>query len=106
MLQILGSAYILGGTSEHLHKIYDKEAEELEPWQDSPGEISKDDWRDFLGKREYQRAFVDYFEDQLVAKRYDWKALLDEYLFEGKEPLVNGLVSGREFVWVMKLAIY
>lgn len=91
---ILGSAYILGGTSEHLHKIYDKEAEELEPWEDSPGEVSKEDWRDFLGKREYQRAFVDYFEDQLVAKRYDWKALLDEYLFEGKEPLINGLVSG------------
>jgi hypothetical protein len=49
----LGSAYILGGTSEHLIAIYDKEDEELEPWRDSPGEISKDDWRDFLGKREY-----------------------------------------------------
>jgi hypothetical protein len=44
----------------------------------------------------YQRAFVDYFEDQLVAKRYDWKALLNEYMFEGKQPLINGLVSGRE----------
>ncbi|KAF2187804.1 hypothetical protein K469DRAFT_704760 [Zopfia rhizophila CBS 207.26] len=91
---ILGSAYILGGTREHLNDIYDKEAEELEPWHDSPGEISKDDWRDFLGKREYQRAFVDFFEDQLVAKGYDWKQLLNDYLFEGKEPLINGLVSG------------
>lgn len=43
----------------------------------------------------YQRAFVDFFEDQLVSKRYDWKLLLDEYIFEGKEPLINGLVSGR-----------
>jgi hypothetical protein len=43
----------------------------------------------------YQRAFVDYFEDQLVAKRYDWKSLLNEYMFEGKEPLINGLISGR-----------
>ena len=51
-IQILGSAYILGGTSEHLAKIYDKEAEGLEHWHDSPGEISKHDWRDFLGRRE------------------------------------------------------
>ena len=50
--QILGSAYILGGTSEHLNDIYERESEDLEPWHDSPGEISKDDWRDFLGKRE------------------------------------------------------
>lgn len=45
----------------------------------------------------YQRAFVDFFEDQLVSKRYDWKLLLDEYLFQGKEPLINGLVSGRKY---------
>ncbi|ORY08868.1 hypothetical protein BCR34DRAFT_488202 [Clohesyomyces aquaticus] len=91
---ILGSAYILGGTHEHLNDIYESEAQELEPWHDSPAEITKDDWRDFLGKREYQRAFVDFFEDQMVAKKYDWKLLLDEYLFQGKEPLINGLISG------------
>lgn len=44
----------------------------------------------------YQRAFVDFFEDQLVARRYDWKLLLEDYLYKGKEPLINGLVSGRE----------
>lgn len=43
----------MGATHEHLNDIYEKESEELEPWHDSPGEISKDDWRDFLGKREY-----------------------------------------------------
>lgn len=41
---------------------------------------------------------MDFFEDQLVAKRYDWKALLEDYLYQGKEPLINGLVSGRESV--------
>jgi len=44
----------------------------------------------------YQRAFVDFFEDQLVTRRYDWKLLLEDYLYKGKEPLINGLVSGRE----------
>jgi hypothetical protein len=49
----LGSAYILGGTHEHLNDIYEKESEDLEPWQDSPGEILREDWREFLGKREW-----------------------------------------------------
>ncbi|KAJ4372335.1 hypothetical protein N0V83_004109 [Neocucurbitaria cava] len=93
---ILGSAYLLGGTAEHLNEIYEKEAEELEPWHDAPGEITKDDWREFLGKREYQRAFIDFFEDQLVSKKYDLKDLLDEFLLGGKEPLINGLISGRK----------
>ncbi|KAF2146589.1 uncharacterized protein K452DRAFT_314839 [Aplosporella prunicola CBS 121167] len=91
---ILGSAYIFGATAEHLNDIYDKEAEELEPWTDSPSEIAKHDWRDFLGKREYQRAFIDFFEDQLVQYSYDWKAELKDFLFEGENPLINNLISG------------
>ncbi|KAF3046537.1 hypothetical protein E8E12_010681 [Didymella heteroderae] len=91
---ILGSAYILGGTAEHLNDIYEKEAEGLEPWHDAPAEITRDDWRDFLGKREYQRAYVDFFEDQLVFRRYDVKQVLEEYLLGGKNPLINGLISG------------
>jgi hypothetical protein len=35
-----------------LNEIYEEEAEELEPWHDAPGEITKDDWREFLGKKE------------------------------------------------------
>lgn len=91
---ILGSAFIFGSTSEHLNDIYNREAKHLEPWHDSPGEISLEDWRDFLGKREYQRAFVDFFEDQLVRFGYDWHRLLNEFLFEGEQPLVNCLISG------------
>jgi len=35
-----------------MYAIYDRESEELEPWVDAPSEITKDDWRDYLGKRE------------------------------------------------------
>ncbi|KAF2756701.1 hypothetical protein EJ05DRAFT_512327 [Pseudovirgaria hyperparasitica] len=92
---ILGSAFCLGGTSEHLHEIYEKETKNLEPWQESPGEISLSDWRDFLGKREYQRAFIDFFEDQLVLNGYDWHQLLSDFLFAGPAPLIHEmLVSG------------
>ena len=92
---ILGSAYLLNAPSEHLTHIYDEESKSLEPWSDSPGEISKEDWREFLGKREYQRGFVDFFEDRLAIEHsYDWRELVDEYLFDGEEPLINGLVCG------------
>lgn len=42
----------------------------------------------------YQRAFIDFFEDQLVQVGYDWKALLDEYLYKGKQPLINNMICG------------
>jgi len=50
--QILGSAYLFGAGHEHLDKIYEHDAKELEPWEDSPGEISTHDWREYLGKGE------------------------------------------------------
>ena len=47
-----------------------------------------------LSLNRYQRAYVDFFEDQLVLHGYDWKRVLNKYLFEGKEPLVNCLIGG------------
>ncbi|TKA37349.1 hypothetical protein B0A54_10934 [Friedmanniomyces endolithicus] len=86
--------YILGADSDQLSHIYDAESRHLEPWRDSPGEIAKHDWRDNLGKREYQRAYIDFFEDQLVQHGYDWQSLLNEFLLQGKEPLISNLISG------------
>lgn len=91
---LLGSAYIFGADEDELNHIYEEEGKNLEPWKDSPGEISEHDWRDYLGKREYQRAFIDFFEDQLVRHGYNWRSLLDEYLLSGNEPLINNLISG------------
>lgn len=58
-----------------------------------------------LRLRRYQRAFIDFFEDQLVSKRYDLKELLDEFLLGGKEPLINGLVSGRTYNTIHTVAM-
>ena len=52
---ILGSSYILGAEADELNHISEAESKHLEPWKDSPGEIARHDWRDFLGKREYAR---------------------------------------------------
>lgn len=50
---ILGSAYILGADADQLTHVFEEEGKHLESWKDSPGEIDKSDWRDYLGKREY-----------------------------------------------------
>jgi hypothetical protein len=96
MPHILCSAYHLGAESQQLYRIYDEEAKSLEPWKESPSEIAQDDWRDFLGDKRYQRAYVDFFEDALVMEHaYNWKKVIEEYMFQGDEPLVNGLIGGR-----------
>ncbi|KAL8967952.1 MAG: hypothetical protein Q9197_005142 [Variospora fuerteventurae] len=92
--QLLGSAYLIGSESAHLNDIYDEESKKLEPWTDSPGEVSTYDWRDFLGNPKYQRAYLDFFEDELVLNGYNWKKVLEQYLLQGKEPLINNLISG------------
>jgi len=99
---LLGSAYLLGGSADHLTDIYEHAAHEgHEEWKDSPGEIALHDYRDFLGKREYQRAWVDFFEDQLVDNNYDWKLVAARFLFErGKKnepnhyPMFSCLTAG------------
>lgn len=76
--------------------MYESESKELEEWADSPGEVCVDDWRGYLGRREYQRAYLDFFEDEVVRCGYDWKKVVEEYLFDSKTPLVNSLISGCE----------
>ncbi|EHY60159.1 hypothetical protein HRR83_009122 [Exophiala dermatitidis] len=101
---ILGSAYLLGGTADHLTAIYEDAAtnEGHEHWTESPSEIAEHDYRDFLGRREFQRAFVDFFEDELVQHGYDWKDVVAKFLFErgdpqktkNVEPIFNCLTAG------------
>ncbi|KAF7588849.1 hypothetical protein BBP40_005096 [Aspergillus hancockii] len=90
---ILTSSFLQGADADDLNRVYEAESKLLDPWVDSPSEISTYDWRDYLGRREYQRAFVDFFEDELVRQGYDWKQVLEDYLFSGKEPLFNSLVN-------------
>lgn len=103
LVKILGSAYLLSCPADHLNEIYEDAAanEGHEHWRDSPGEIALHDYRDFLGQREYQRAWVDFFEDQLVQHGYDWQAVARTFLFESGPnntpnplPIFNTLTAG------------
>ncbi|KAH8426700.1 questin oxidase family protein [Aspergillus melleus] len=90
---LLSSSFLQGADADDLTRIYEEESKSLDPWVDSPTEISTSDWRDFLSCREYQRAYVDFFEDELVRYGYDWKEVIFQYLFAGKEPIFNSLVE-------------
>ena len=41
----------------------------------------------------YEKAFVDFYEDELVRFGYDWKQVVEEYLFSGKEPVFNAIIA-------------
>ncbi|KAK1639233.1 hypothetical protein BDP81DRAFT_423748 [Colletotrichum phormii] len=94
MAHVLSSAYLLGANDRQLQNIYEVEAKELEPWKESPAEVSDDDWRDLFGDKTYQRAYVDFFEDHLANNSYEWRKVVDEFMFTGDEPLVHGLIGG------------
>ncbi|EED12307.1 conserved hypothetical protein [Talaromyces stipitatus ATCC 10500] len=92
--QHLVSAFLFGADNYALDNLYEANSGLLEPWKDAPGEVVGSDWMDFLGKREYERAFLDLFEDSLVEEGYDWKVVLQKYLFSAKQPLISSITAG------------
>lgn len=95
--QNLSTAYLLGADEDHLNDIYNEHIKELEPWKPSPAEVIDEDWVDFLGDRNYQRAFVDFYEDKLALQfSYDWKQEITHVLTSGDQPLINSLISACE----------
>lgn len=40
---------------------------------------------------------MDFFEDELVRLDYDWKQVVDEYLFNGQEPVFDSIMASRMF---------
>jgi len=77
-----------------MQQLYDEEANELDPWTDSPNEVTEDDWRDYLGEREFQRAYLDFFDDELTRNGYDWKKVVAKIMLSGPNPLIYGAFGG------------
>ncbi|XBQ90598.1 hypothetical protein V6000_006152 [Aspergillus fumigatus] len=94
---LLGSAYALGADSDQLTRTYEHEITQLVPIARGfiRGEaISKENWRDFLTRKEYTMAYQDFFDNEVKEKQGDWGKVLEEYLYSGTEPLVNGCTGG------------
>lgn len=47
-------------------------------------------------KHRHTIAFVDFFDEETRTNGGNWKKVVDKYLFSGNEPLVNGILGGRE----------
>lgn len=91
----LGSAYLMGCDAAHLEKFYESEVRGVEPWKSSPSEVTERDWRDKIGNKRYYKAYIDFFEDELALNfAYEWKEVVNEYMFGGDKPLINGVVGG------------
>lgn len=41
-------------------------------------------------------AYVDFFDEEVKARHGDWGKVLEEYLYSGPNPLINGYTGGRE----------
>ncbi|KAH8194697.1 hypothetical protein TruAng_011131 [Truncatella angustata] len=96
MVQALGSSYLLGASTQKLKQIYNAEAEELKQVHDVfiQGGITRDNWRDFLGQKQYTVAYTNFFDIEVQNYAGDWNAVVDTYLFAGSKPLINGFSGG------------
>ena len=48
-------------------------------------------------KFRYTVAYQDFFDDEVAKKQGDWGKVLEEYLYSGPSPLVNGYTGGRKW---------
>jgi len=96
---------LFGAAPQRLFDIFDEECKLLEPWVDSPHEVTRVDWNRWVGDKRYgalesrgdgryARAYLDFFEDEVVRSNYDWKRVVQRYVVEGDEPLLSGMISG------------
>ncbi|KAJ5110948.1 hypothetical protein N7532_001483 [Penicillium argentinense] len=90
---LLSAAFLQGADADDLTRLFESESKILEAWKDSPAEVTNYDWRDHLGRREYEKAFVDFFEDEMVRLGYDWKKVVEKYLFQDKKPVFNSIIA-------------
>ncbi|KAJ1713255.1 hypothetical protein NYO67_4587 [Aspergillus flavus] len=92
--KILCSAYLLGANPDDLGRLYVAESRGLEPLTDSPNDITRQNWRQHLGKKEYERAFLKFFQNEVEREGGDWNKVAADYLFSGEQPLINSVLAG------------
>lgn len=49
---------------------------------------------------------MNFFEDELARLGYDWREVVAEYLFEGKEPMFNSIMGGRMLPSFLKSILF
>lgn len=91
---LLGSLSLMGATPERLQAVYESESKILPPPEEPKGIITRENWRTFLGDRQYTREYLDFFTRELTRLgRDDWRGLIELYLLSGERPLVKSLTG-------------
>lgn len=89
----LGALYLLGANEETLEKAYKIMCDIVDPYDPSPHQITRSNWRNFLGDKNFCQAYKDFFEQELTNSGDDWpKKLLHLLLEDNITPMINGLV--------------
>lgn len=79
-IRMIVAADALGIAKKDLISMYDTIYEHAKEATESKFEILQTDWRDFRGTLQYERSYLNYFDDDLVRLSYDWQKLLDKYI--------------------------
>ncbi|KAJ9613051.1 hypothetical protein H2200_002992 [Cladophialophora chaetospira] len=84
---LIGSAYLLGGSVTRLDALYDGivDRDNLEPWKSSPARIDVSNQFHYIGLKEYQRAWVESFREQLSGADGwpRWREVVADILLRG-----------------------
>lgn len=59
--------------------------------------ITKANWRQHLNSKSHTVAYQNFFDDEIEKAGGDWKKVVNEYLYSGDAPLVNGFCGGRKY---------
>ncbi|KAF9549930.1 hypothetical protein CPC08DRAFT_768992 [Agrocybe pediades] len=78
--------WALGANEDALNDAYDRAAKIQKPFFTSPGTITKDNWTTHLGDGDYYQGYLSFFKSELEAKKFDYGAVLEEYVMA---PLAN-----------------
>ena len=91
----LGSLYFLGASDERIEQIYKLMCNVVDPYDPSPHPITRANWRNSLGDKQFCKAYKDFFEQELIASGDNWrKRFLDLLLEDKAQPMINGVVCG------------
>lgn len=99
MWQALGSSYLLGATDTQLQHIFDVESPHLVESDDkriTHEEVTTYNWKKFLGQKPYTAAYAIFFDGEVAKYGGDWKKVVEEYVWAGPEPIINGFSGGRK----------
>ncbi|KAJ0326869.1 hypothetical protein COL5a_006420 [Colletotrichum fioriniae] len=93
----LGSSYLLGATDSQLQHIFDVESPHLVEPDDkriTHEEITTSNWRKFLGQKPYTAAYAIFFDGEVAKYGGDWRKVVEDYVWAGPEPIINGFSGG------------